>query len=171
MKTQIIGCGNRNRMDDAAGVLVGEFLREMGIAAEIQSGNAFELIASWEGQEHVILIDAVVTGAPCGTVHVWEGNPPRLPRTLQVSSHGFGLAEALRLSQVLNILPDHITVYGIEGSEFGIGETVSPEVLTAVERVAQQIAQELSAERLRGAEDRKSYSTRRFATEDLLSDG
>jgi hydrogenase maturation protease len=133
-------------MDDAAGVLVGERLREMGFAAEIQSGNAFELIASWEGQEHVILIDAVVTGAPCGTVHVWEGNPPRFPRTLQISSHGFGLAEALRLSQILNCLPDRITVYGIEGGEFGIGETVSPEVPTAVERVAQQIAQECRVE-------------------------
>jgi hydrogenase maturation protease len=171
MRTQIIGCGNRDRMDDAAGVLVGERLPEMGFAAEIQSGNAFELIASWEGQEHVILIDAVVTGAPCGTVHVWEGNPPRLPRTLQISSHGFGLAEALRLGQVLNCLPDRITVYGIEGSEFGIGETVSPEVLTAVERVAQQIAQDYSTEKLRGAEGRKSYSIRRFATEDSLSDG
>jgi hydrogenase maturation protease len=155
MKTQIIGCGNRNRMDDAAGVLVGERLREMGIAAEIQSGNAFELIASWEGQEHVILIDAVVTSAPCGTVHVWEGNPPRLPRTLQISSHGFGLAEALRLGQVLNSLPDRITVYGIEGGEFGTGETVSSEVLTAIERVTQQIAQEFSTEKLRHAKNRK----------------
>jgi len=153
MKTQIIGCGNRDRMDDAAGVLVGERLRETGIPAEIQSGNAFELLASWEGQEHVVLIDAVVTGAPCGTVHVWEGNPPRLPRTLQVSSHGFGLAEAIRLSQVLNSLPDRITVYGIEGGQFGLGETVSPEVLTAVERVAQQIAQEFSTEKLRDAQD------------------
>src|SRR5437667_4838472 len=147
MKTQIIGCGNRDRMDDAAGVLVGERLRAMGIAAEIQSGNAFELIASWEGTEHVILVDAVVTGAPCGTVHVLEGNPPRLPRTLQISSHGFGLAEALRLGQVLNSLPDRVTVYGIEGGEFENGETVSPEVLTAVERVAQQIAQEFKTER------------------------
>jgi hydrogenase maturation protease len=88
-------------------------------------------------------------------VHVWEGNPPRLPRTLQISSHGFGLAEALRLGQVLNSLPDRITVYGIEGGEFGTGETVSSEVLTAIERVTQQIAQEFSTEKLRHAENRK----------------
>ena len=146
MKTQIIGCGNRNRMDDAAGVLAGLRLRQMGFQAEIQSGGAFELIASWEGQEHVILIDAVVTGAPCGTIHVWEGNPPRLPRTQQVSSHGFGLAEALRLGKALHCLPELITVYGIEGSEFDIGEKVSPEVLAAVERVALQIAKQFQAE-------------------------
>src|SRR6266542_4653657 len=145
MKTQIIGCDNRNRMDDAAGVLVAERLREMGIAAEIQSGDTFELIASWEGQEHVILIDAVVTGALCGTVHAWEGNPPRLPRTQQVSSHGFGLAEALRLGKALHCLPELITVYDIEGREFDIGEKVSPEVLAAVERVALQIAEEFRA--------------------------
>jgi hydrogenase maturation protease len=143
MKTQIIGCGNRNRTDDAAGVLVAERLREVGLPAEIQSGGAFELITNWEGQEHVILVDAVLTGASCGTIHVWEGNPPRLPRTQQVSSHGFGLAEALRLGKVLHCLPEHITVYGIEGSDFGIGEKVSPEVLAAVGRVALQIAAEI----------------------------
>jgi hydrogenase maturation protease len=146
MKTKIIGCGNRNRMDDVAGVLVAEGLRTMGFAAEIQTGNAFELIASWEGEEHVILIDAVVTGAPCGTIHVWEGNPPRLPRTQQVSSHGFGLAEALRLSKALHCLPEHVTVYGIEGSEFGVGDNISLEVLAAVERVTLQIAAEFGVE-------------------------
>jgi len=145
MKTQIIGCGNRNRMDDAAGVLVAERLRQIGVQAEMQSGGAFELIASWEGQEHVIVIDAVVTGAPCGTIHAWEGNPPRLPRTQQVSSHGFGLAEALRLGKALHCLPELITVYGIEGREFDIGERVSPEVLASVERVALQIAEEFRA--------------------------
>jgi len=152
MKTQIIGCGNRNRMDDAAGALVAERLRRMGIAAEIQDGGAFELIASWERQEHVILIDAVVTGSPCGTIHVWEGTPPRLPRTQQISSHGFGLAEALRLGKALHCLPEHITVYGIEGGEFGVGDNISPEVLAAVTRVADLIAAELRSQDLPPAE-------------------
>jgi hydrogenase maturation protease len=145
MKTQIIGCGNPQRTDDAAGVLVAQRLRAMGIEAEIQSGGAFELVASWHLHEHGILIDAVVTGSPCGSVHVWEGHPPQLPPERRFSSHGFGLSEALRLGQVLGCLPRHITVYGIEGKEFGIGDTVSPEVLAAVERVANQIAAQYSS--------------------------
>jgi hydrogenase maturation protease len=144
MKVRIIGCGNRDRMDDAAGVLAAERLRELGIPAEIQSGGAFELIACWNVEEHVILIDAVVTGAPVGTVHVWDGNPPRVPVAQHFSSHGFGLAEAFRLGKALHCLPERITVYGIEGDQFGMGEQVSPEVLASVNRVAQQVADEHS---------------------------
>ena len=141
MNTRIIGCGNLQRMDDGAGVLAAQRLRALGIAAEVQSGGAFELVASWERDEHLILIDAVMTGAPAGTVHIWQGNPPCLPCTQHFSSHGFGLAEAFRLSQILNCLPKRITVYGIEGDQFGIGEHVSPEVMASIERMTDQIAE------------------------------
>lgn len=151
MKTRIIGCGNCHRMDDAAGVLVAQRLRELGIPSEIQSGGAFELIASWDCDDEVVLIDAVVTGAPPGTIHVWKGSPPRLPSAQHFSSHGFGLAEAFRLGQALRCLPNRITVYGIEGNRFDRGERVSPEVSAAVERMAQHLAEEFAYE-LDGAE-------------------
>ena len=146
MRTQIIGCGNRQRMDDGAGALVAERLRKAGLSAEVQSGGAFELVASWNQQEWLILIDAVVTGAPCGTVHVWEGHPPQLPYTRQFSSHGFGLAEAFRLGQILDCLPERITVYGIEGDQFDVGERVSPEVLAAVDIVVDQVTEAVAVE-------------------------
>ena len=146
MRVRIVGCGNLQRMDDGAGVVVAQRLRELGIAAEIQSGGAFELIACWDQDQHVILIDAVVTGAPAGTIHMWEGSPPHLPRATHFSSHGFGLAEAFRLGQILNCLPERTTVFGIEGDQFDIGEQLSPEVDASVERVAQQIAKEFAPE-------------------------
>lgn len=146
MNTRIIGCGNRQRMDDAAGILCAQRLRELGIPAEVQSGSAFELIAGWDHDEHIILIDAVVTGAPAGTIHLWEGSPPRLPHATHFSSHGFGLAEAFRLGHVLHCLPERITVFGIEGDQFGIGEQVSGEVIAACDRVARQIAREFAPE-------------------------
>ena len=146
MKTRIIGCGNLQRMDDGAGIVVAQRLRELGIPAEVQSGGAFELIAGWHHDERVILIDAVVTGAPAGTIHVWEGSPPQLPHATHFSSHGFGLAEAFRLGHILNCLPQRITVFGIEGDRFGFGEQLSPEVVAASERVAQQIAADLTAD-------------------------
>ena len=40
----IIGCGNRDRGDDAAGVLVAEGLRQLGMDVEIRRGEAAELI-------------------------------------------------------------------------------------------------------------------------------
>jgi hydrogenase maturation protease len=140
MSVRIIGCGNPHGMDDAAGVLVAQRLREMRIPAEIQSGGAFELVGSWNEADDMILIDAVVTDSPVGSVHVWDGNPPRVPSNSQLSSHGFGVAEAINLGRILKLLPRTLRVYGIEGKEFGMGESVSPEVLRGVEEVAQQIA-------------------------------
>ena len=144
MSTRIIGCGNRDRCDDAAGVLVAERLRQLGIPAEIQPGSAFELVESWYKDEDVMLVDAVVTGSPLGTIHVFKGKPLKVPSNPQVSSHGFGVAEAINLARILQLLPRTLTVYGIEGKNFGIGETVSPEVLQSVEEVAQQIAVSVS---------------------------
>ena len=145
MSTRVIGCGNRHRMDDAAGVLVAERLRELGIPTDVQPGSAFELVETWYKDDDVILIDAVVTGSPVGTVHVWEGKRINVPSNPQVSSHGFGVAEAINLARILQLLPKTLTVYGIEGKDFGIGETVSPEVLASIEQVAQQIVQAIQS--------------------------
>src|ERR1039458_5833058 len=62
----IIGCGNRERSDDGAGILVAERLRELGIEADTRIGDAADLIEAWKGADDVILVDAVVTGAPGG---------------------------------------------------------------------------------------------------------
>lgn len=140
MSVLVIGCGNVHRNDDAAGVLVAQRLRQLGISAEVQPGSAFELVESWYKDDDVILVDAVVTGSPVGTIRVWEGHAPKIPSNPQVSSHGFGVAEAINLARILQLLPHSLRVYGIEGKNFGIGETVSPEILASVEQVAQQIA-------------------------------
>ena len=140
MSTRVIGCGNMHRSDDAAGVLVADRLRQMGIPAEVQPGSAFELVESWYQDDDVILIDAVLTGSPVGSIRVWDGRAPKVPSSPQVSSHGFGVAEAINLARILQLLPRSLRVYGIEGRNFEIGEAVSPEVLRSVEDVAQQIA-------------------------------
>lgn len=140
MSIRVIGCGNVHRSDDAAGVLVAERLRELGVPADVQPGSAFELVETWYKDEDVILVDAVVTGAAVGTVRLWDGRAPKVPSNPQVSSHGFGVAEAINLARILQLLPRSLRIYGIEGKNFGIGEAVSPEVLNSVEKVAQQIA-------------------------------
>jgi len=45
----ILGCGNPDRSDDAAGILVARRLRELGIPAEEFIGDAPELIDAWSG--------------------------------------------------------------------------------------------------------------------------
>jgi len=142
---RIIGCGNRQRGDDGAGILVAERLRHLGIDAGTCSGEATELIETWAGSGDVILIDAVVTGAPGGTVHVWDGLQKIDPPGKTASTHGLGVAQAIELARVLNRLPERLRIYGIEGRAFDPGFPISSQVHAAIEEVVQRIIADVSA--------------------------
>jgi len=140
----IIGCGNRERSDDGAGILVAERLRELGVEADARIGEAGDLIEAWKGVDDVIVVDAVVTGAPVGTVHAWDGRQPLSSVSPTDSTHGLGVAEAINLAHVLDRLPTRLRVYGIEGRRFELGAEISPEVQGAIEEVARKIMAEVS---------------------------
>jgi hydrogenase maturation protease len=119
-----------------------EQLRALGVAAEVCGGEPAELMEAWGGEDDVILIDAVVTGAAPGAVHVWDGQHLPAFATSASSTHGLGVAQAIELARALDRLPARLRVYGIEGKEFAIGSAVSPEVERAVEDVVRRIADE-----------------------------
>ncbi|HUK46903.1 MAG TPA: hydrogenase maturation protease [Terriglobales bacterium] len=143
---RIIACGNRNRSDDGAGLLVAERLRSFGIQVEVQSGEALDLIEAWRGADEVIVIDTVVTGARPGTLHIWDGAELQLPACSQPSSHGLGVAEAISLSRTLNYVPKRLQIFGIEGRNFNFGSTVSPQLLTTVEKLVDTIRAGIATE-------------------------
>jgi hydrogenase maturation protease len=137
----ILGYGNDNRCDDAAGLVAARRLRSMGFDAVELQGDAMELMEAWSGQPEAIVIDAVTTGAQPGTITVWEPNRTSLPPDrFPCSTHGLGLAEAVELARVLARLPGHLTIYGIEAGRFDRGGPLSPEVDEAVDQLVGQIA-------------------------------
>ena|SRR5690348_6567723 len=137
---RIIGFGNPQRGDDAAGVIVAERLRAQSLNAVTVTGDALDLVEAGQGADELILIDAVVTGAPAGTIHVWNGAETLPTFTTPTSTHGIGLAQALELAHTLHRLPPHLSIWGIEGQAFDLGSQMSPAVETAVEEVTRRIA-------------------------------
>jgi len=147
MEYRIIGCGNPDRGDDAAGLLVARRLREMGVDALDQSGEGLELMESWRGRDAVIVVDAVVTGAPPGTVTVWDAvEQPQIDEVFRCSTHHFGIGEAVMLASVLNRMPRRLLIYGIEGRQFDVGIAPSAEVMSAVEVLAEQLRSKRNSE-------------------------
>jgi hydrogenase maturation protease len=136
---RIVGYGNPERGDDAAGLLAAERLRAQWFEAVSVSGDALELLESWQGATEVIIVDAVVTGAPAGTIHVWDGAKPRAFHASN-STHGMGLLEALELGRTLHRLPARISIWGIEGRAFELGSEMTPAVKNAIREVTQRIA-------------------------------
>jgi hydrogenase maturation protease len=142
---KIIGCGNRHRGDDQAGIVVAERLRNLEFEAEVHTGDALALIERWRPNDDVILVDAVVTGAPPGTVHVWDSNLagsglPNVAKDAAVSSHGFDIAKAIELGRALGKFPARLRVCGIEGQQFERGSEISAAVLAAIDSVVTQVS-------------------------------
>jgi len=137
----ILGCGNLDRSDDGAGLLVARRLRQLGIDAREHSGETFALIEAWSGCAEVIVVDAAVSGAPPGAITVSDPRAAPLPaRRFRSSTHAFSVADTVELARVLDRLPSNLVVYTIEGRGFDHGGVPSPEVSEAIERLAQEIA-------------------------------
>jgi len=138
--TVIIGCGNPDRGDDAAGLLAAARLREAGVPALDNRGDLLGLLDTWEGAVRAIIVDTVVTGALPGFISVWDAHTaPLVSDSFRGSTHAFGIAEAVAMGRSLDRLPPHLWIFGIEGAQFEPGTAPSPAVAKAVEEVVQRI--------------------------------
>jgi hydrogenase maturation protease len=143
----VIGVGNRYRGDDAVGRVVARRLAAV-VPGHVEvlegDGAATELLNAWAGVEAAIVVDAVVSGAPPGTVHRVDAHAsPISPRIFGRTTHGLGVAEAVALGRALGELPAHLVVFGIEAGPTGVGEDPSPPVLGAVDEVVRRVRDEI----------------------------
>ncbi len=98
-------------------------------------GEAARLIDCWDGRLLAIVIDAVVTGAPAGTIVevdptlVASGSPT-------AGTHSLGVGHAAALGAALGRVPETLVVLGVEGHDFAEGAPLSAPVAAAVPRVA-----------------------------------
>lgn len=130
MKALVIGIGHPFRGDDAIGPRLAEALAGT-VAAEViaHHGEGTDLMERWQGFDRVIMVDAMVSGAAAGTIRVWDAIAGSLPANLfPKGSHLFGLVEAVEMARLLGRLPPALSVVGVEGVRFGMGEPLSPEV-------------------------------------------
>jgi hydrogenase maturation protease len=146
-KTLFIGVGNPFRGDDGVGIAVVQRLRKEippGVRVQEESGDGTELLEAWKGAECVILVDAVQSGAPPGTIHRLDAGIERLPTWFsRASTHAFGVAEAIELARAMGDLPARLIVYGMEGLDFSAGTELSPEIAEAVPAAAKLILREI----------------------------
>ncbi len=146
----VIGVGNPYRRDDAAGREAVRRLRDRAphvIATLEHDGEGTSLMEAWQGVDLVIVVDAVSSGAPPGTVQRFDVHSEPLPAAiLHDSTHAVGVPDAVELARALGRLPPRLIVYGIEGRAFDAGEALSPEVERAVDEVISRILDDLQVE-------------------------
>ena len=144
----VIGVGNPDRGDDAAGRAVAAALREAGIAGVCvteSDGDPVSIMDAWSGMALAVLVDAMVSGAPPGTVRRFDATEDRVPTAAHfASSHGMGAVEAIELARSLARLPSRVLVYGIEGASFDPGDPLSEAVAGGVEIATGMVVAEVS---------------------------
>jgi hydrogenase maturation protease len=142
-RLRIIGIGNDDRGDDAAALRAVERLRayeSSSTAVQPHVGDGASLIQLWEPGDRVVLIDAVVSGAPAGRIHRLNLLESPVPADVApLSTHAFGVREGIELARALRILPASLLFIGIEGHDFSPGHSLSAPVAAAVEVIVQEL--------------------------------
>jgi len=142
-RTLIQCIGNPLRCDDGAGPAVALLLRNKPLSnctITEQWGEGSGLMQAWPPYHRVILIDAAASGAPPGTLHRFDTATDAIPSNfLCYSTHRFGVAEAIALARILGSLPPQLTLYAIEGENFGYGEELTPAVSDAVIKLSEWV--------------------------------
>jgi hydrogenase maturation protease len=148
----VVGLGSPDRGDDAVGPTVARTVaaRDLPGVVVIEHEDPTDLVELWSGVETVVVVDAVRSGAPPGTLHVREtgATGARLvegsPWGGSGGTHALGLAAAVELARALGRLPRQVLVVGIEAEQFDYGNPLSPAVAGAVATAVDTVVEMLS---------------------------
>jgi hydrogenase maturation protease len=150
MTRLLIGLGNPQRGDDGVGIAVVRHVTEHTIDGieVVESDDPASLIDTWDGAERVVVVDAMKSGRPAGTVLVLEVTEIPLPSDGWATggTHALGLAAAVELSRALGRLPRRLLVVGVEADRLAAGSELSAPVHAAVQPAADAALQALTAD-------------------------
>jgi hydrogenase maturation protease len=143
----VVGLGHPYRRDDGVGPRVVEHLQAAGLPhlRAIAAADGLAILDACQQAAVVIIVDAMASGAPPGTIICYDALRQTLPRRwFQCSTHTLGVAEAIELARALQQLPPRLLVYGVEGRDFAPGMGLSAAVASAVPEVVARIVRELA---------------------------
>ena len=125
----IIGVGNAQRGDDAAGLaLVAALDGCVSIDTVLCQGDMTQLFDLWQGHASVLVADMIqLPGARVGAIHRFDVSQHGLPYAASHSSHGLGIAQAVEMARALDVLPSQIEIVGIVGGDTSLGAPLSPD--------------------------------------------
>lgn len=139
MKTLILGLGNPLITDDSVGLRVAAELRgrladRKDVEVDEDYWGGLRLMERMVGYDRAIVIDAIQTGAPPGTIHHLRVSS--MPTQRSASAHDVNLPTALALGrQAGEKLPadEDILLVGIEADDIlTFGEECTPPVQAAI---------------------------------------
>lgn len=144
----VLGLGNILLQDEGLGVRTLERLTAaFHFPEEVQAVDGgvmgLDLLPYLENITALLIIDAVQTGQPAGTLVRFEGDEIRAVLSLKMSMHQVGLQELLAVSRFQGILPPRVVLWGMEPASLEPGLELSPEIAGRLDDLVAAVIQEL----------------------------
>ncbi len=156
----VIGMGNPYRCDDGIGLQIARKLSKIlpeKVKVQTHTSDALVLMELWQNYDCVYLIDAVNPGLRChrngshdeeqvpGRLYRFDAAAEQLPPIFftKYSTHCFSIQETIALCKNLEMLPEKLIIYGIEGHSFRVGTELSGKVKQAIAGITDCIKKEI----------------------------
>jgi hydrogenase maturation protease len=136
--------------DDGVGVrvvqcLTSNFVFPEGVTVLDGGTLGLDLLPFLEGLEHLLIIDAMATGGPPGTISRLTGDEIPAAFETKLSPHQMGLKDLLAVSILQgNATPDTVLL-GVQPEAIELGVDLSPSVETKLQTLVEMSLRELEA--------------------------
>jgi len=142
----VVGIGNILLRDEGVGVRVIEAMRGTALPDDVElldgGTSGADLIDFIADRQKVIVIDAVRTDGPPGSVYRFGPEDLMQDAAPALSLHQLGLLETLRMARHMNCSPGEVVIFGVKPGAIDYGTDLTPQVAFAVPKVVQLVLTE-----------------------------
>lgn len=144
-----MGVGNVLMTDEGIGVHVANILMERSLPPEVEvldgGTMGFDLIHHMEGRKRLILIDAVQTDEPGGTLFKFSPREiSEYARQAKLSFHQLGFMDMLKVAGFIDMQLPEILVFGVQPYDIGMGTALSSEMEQHVSKIVEMVLEEVA---------------------------
>jgi hydrogenase maturation protease len=146
----VLGVGNLVMGDEGLGVrcvqrLEAEHALPDDVAIVDGGTSTHELLEDLENLDLLVIVDAVATGGPPGSLVRLEGDA--VPSTLSntMSPHQHGIHDLLGTLRLLGREPGRVVVHGVVPVRMKLGFDLSPEIAAAMPELCARVVAEAGA--------------------------
>lgn len=147
-KTLILGVGNLLLADEGIGIRVVERLDQLFQLPEnvetLDGGTlGMDLLYHLEGVKNLLIVDAVETGQPPGSVIRLEGEDVPAHMSIKMSPHQVGVPDMLFAAKLRDMYPEQIALLGVQPERIETTLELSPVVAAQLDSLVEQVSAQL----------------------------
>ncbi len=148
-KKVVLGVGNLLLTDEGIGIHAIQRMLDKKVLPEeieiIDGGTAgLALLYFLEGVDTLLIIDAVETGGPPGTIVRLAGDRIPAYMALKVSPHEITLPDFLAAAKLRDLYPKEVVVWGMQPQSLEVGVDLSPDVEARLDTLIDLVVEELT---------------------------